>query len=90
LTSLAEPLRLGLRDVALGHLEIAARQQPDLVIPLARSLYQEAVRADLPEFAAWAVVSQAEAGDTGQLPLAQAVASQVVNPALQERAAALG
>jgi hypothetical protein len=33
---------------ALGHLEIAARQQPDLVIPLARRLYRDAVRADLP------------------------------------------
>jgi DNA-binding SARP family transcriptional activator len=76
--------------VALGHLEIAARQQPDLVIPLARRLYQEAVRADLPEFTAWALVYQAEAGDTAQLPLAQAVASRVVNPALQERATALG
>jgi hypothetical protein len=67
----------------------AARQQPDLVVPLARRLYQEALRADLPEFTAWALIYQAEAGDTDQLPLAQAVASQVVNPALQERAAAL-
>jgi len=76
--------------VALGHLEIAVRQQPDLVIPLARRLYREALRADLPEFTAWALIYQAEAGDTAQLPLARAVASQVVSPALQERAAALG
>jgi DNA-binding SARP family transcriptional activator len=75
--------------VTLGHLEIAARQQPDLVVPLARRLYQDAVRADLPEFTAWALIYQAEAGDTAQLPLARAVAGQVVNPALQERAAAL-
>jgi hypothetical protein len=75
--------------VTLGHLEIAARQQPDLVIPLARHLYQDAVRADLPEFTAWALIYQAEAGDTAQLPLARAVASQVVNPELRERAAAL-
>jgi len=75
--------------VALGHLEIAARQQPDLVIPLARHLYQDAVRADLPEFTAWALIYQAEAGDTAQVALARAVASQVVNPDLQERAAAL-
>jgi DNA-binding SARP family transcriptional activator len=73
--------------VRLGHLEIAARQQPDLVIPLARRLYQDAVRADLPEFTAWALIYQAEAGDTAQLPLARAVASHVVNPALRERAA---
>jgi DNA-binding SARP family transcriptional activator len=76
--------------VALGHLEIATHQQPDLVIPLARRLYQEALRADLPEFTAWALIYQAEAGDTAQLPLARAVASQVINPALQERAATLG
>ena len=75
--------------VALGHLEIAARQQPDLVIPLARRLYRQALRADLPEFTAWALIYQAEAGDTAQSPLARAVASQVVNPALQERATAL-
>jgi hypothetical protein len=42
--------------------------------------YQDAVRADLPEFTAWALIYQAEAGDTAQLPLARAVASQVVNP----------
>jgi DNA-binding SARP family transcriptional activator len=75
--------------VALGHLEIAARQQPDLVIPLARRLYQDALRADLPEFTAWAQIYQAEARDFAQLPLARAVAGQVVNSALQERAAAL-
>jgi len=75
--------------VTLAHLEIAARLQPDLVLPLARRLYQDAVRADLPEFTAWALIYQAEAGDTAQLPLARAVASQVVSPALQERAAAL-
>jgi hypothetical protein len=38
--------------VALGQLEIAARQQPDLVMPLARRLYQQALRTDLPEFVA--------------------------------------
>jgi hypothetical protein len=76
--------------VALGHLEIAASQQPDLVMGLARRLYEEAVRADLPEFTSWALIYQGEAGDTAQVPLAQALASQVANPAVQERAAALG
>jgi len=76
--------------VALGHLEIAARQQPDLVMPLARRLYQHALRADLPEFIAWALIYQAEAGDLAGLALAQAIAAQVTNPALQARAAALG
>jgi DNA-binding SARP family transcriptional activator len=75
--------------VKLAHLEIAARMQPDMVIPLARRLYQDAVRADLPEFTAWALIYQAEAGDTAQLPLARAVASQVISPALHERVAAL-
>jgi len=75
--------------VALGHLEIAARHQPDLVMPLARRLYQQALRADLPEFTAWALIYQAEAGDPAGLALAQALAAQVMNPALRERAAAL-
>lgn len=46
--------RSAVKSCALGHLEIAARQQPDLVIPLARRLYLDALRADLPEFIAWA------------------------------------
>jgi len=75
--------------VTLGHLQIAARQQRDLVIPLAGRLYQEALRADLPEFIAWALIYQAEAGDAAQVPLARTMASQVVNPELQARAAAL-
>jgi hypothetical protein len=75
--------------VALGHLEIVASQQPDLVMPLARRLYQEATRADLPEFIGWALIYQAEAGDPASRPLAQAIAGQVSNPALQARAAAL-
>jgi DNA-binding SARP family transcriptional activator/tetratricopeptide (TPR) repeat protein len=75
--------------VALGHLEIAARQQPQAVLPLARGLYQEAVRTDLPEFIAWALVYQAEAGDAAQVPLAKEVASGVVNPELRARASAL-
>jgi DNA-binding SARP family transcriptional activator/tetratricopeptide (TPR) repeat protein len=75
--------------VALGHLEIAAHQGPELVLPLARRLYQEALRADLPEFIAWALIYQAEAGDAAHLLLAREVASQVVNPDLQARASAL-
>jgi DNA-binding SARP family transcriptional activator len=75
--------------IALGHLEIAARQQPDLVMPLARRLYQHALRADLPEFTAWALIYQAEAGDPAGLALARAIAAQVTNPGLQARAAAL-
>ena len=75
--------------VALGQLEIAARQQPDLVMSLARRLYQQALRTDLPEFIAWALVYQAEAGDLASLPLARALAAEITNPALRTRAAAL-
>jgi DNA-binding SARP family transcriptional activator len=75
--------------VVLGHLEIAAREEPDLVVPLARRLYQHALRADLPEFIAWALIYQAEAGDLAGLALARTIAARVTNPALHERAAAL-
>lgn len=75
--------------VALGQLEIAARQQRDLVTLLARRLYQDALRMDLPEFTAWAVIYQAEGGDLANLPLARTLAASVVNAELQARAAAL-
>jgi DNA-binding SARP family transcriptional activator len=75
--------------VGLGQLEIAARYQPDLLTPLARRLYQDALRADLPEFIAWALIYQAEAGDLANLPMVRTLAAGVVNPALQARAAAL-
>jgi DNA-binding SARP family transcriptional activator len=76
--------------VGLGQLEIATRHRPDLVLPLARRLHSDALRTDLPEFAAWALVHQAEAGDRANLALVQSLASQVTNPALRARAAALG
>ena len=75
--------------VALGELELAADEQPERVAALARRLYRLAVRADLPEFIAWALVYQAEAGDRMNLRLARSLASRVANPALQARAAAL-
>jgi len=62
---------------------------PTRGVPLARRLYQHAVRADLPEFTAWALIYQAEAGDPASPALAQALAAQITNPALQARAAAL-
>ncbi len=76
--------------VAQGQLEIAARHQPELVLPLARRLHADAVRMDLPEFIAWALVYQAEAGDLPNLGLIQGLASHITNPVLQARAAALG
>ena len=75
--------------VALGHLEIAASQQRELVMPLARRLYKDGLRADLPEFVAWALIYQAEAGDLTNLSLARTLAAGIVNPALQARVAAL-
>lgn len=75
--------------VGLGQLEIAARCQPDLVPGLARRLYRDAVATDLPEFTAWALVYQAEAGEAASAPLARAVAAGVSNPVLRARAAAL-
>ena len=54
-----------------------------------RGLYQDALRTDLPEFTAWALVYQAEAGDLANLALARTLAASIVNPELQARAAAL-
>jgi hypothetical protein len=51
---------------------------------------QDAVRTDLPEFTAWALIYQAEAGEPTGLPLARAIARQVTNPALRSLAEALG
>jgi hypothetical protein len=42
-----------------------------------------------PEFTAWALIYQAEAGDLAKLPLARTLAAGIVNPALQARVAAL-
>ena len=75
--------------VALGHLEIAASQQHELVMRLARRLCQDGLPADLPEFIAWALIYQAEAGDLANLPLARTLAAGIVNPALQARVTAL-
>jgi len=66
---------------------LVARHQPELVIPMARRLYQDALQADLPEFVAWALIFQAEAGERAVVQLAQAVAREVSNPALRARAA---
>jgi DNA-binding SARP family transcriptional activator len=76
--------------VGLGQLEIVARHQPELVRPLAARLYDDATRMDLPEFVAWALVYQAEAGERPNPRLIQTLAGQIANPALRARAAALG
>lgn len=75
--------------VRLAQLEIAASRKPELVAPLADRLRSDAMRADLPEFLAWALVYQVEAGDYGSIQLAQTLAAQVANPTLRARAARL-
>ena len=66
--------------VGLGHLEVAARQQPEAVPALAGRLYQDAVRMDLPEFIAWALIYQAENDGPANMSLARSTAAQVSNP----------
>jgi hypothetical protein len=75
--------------IGLAQLELAARQNIDLVGPSAARLYQHAVRSDLPEFLAWALVYQAESGDRAKVPLARTAADGVTNPELQARIQAL-
>ncbi len=75
--------------IGLAQLELAARQDIDLVGPSAARLYEHAVRSDLPEFLAWALVYQAESGDRAKVPLARAAADGVTNPKLQARVQAL-
>jgi hypothetical protein len=67
----------------------AASQQHELVMPLAQRLYQDGLRADLPEFTAWALIYQAEAGDLTNFPLVRTLAAGIINPALQARVTAL-
>lgn len=75
--------------IGLAQLEADARADSGLVGPSAARLYEHAVRSDLPEFLAWALVYQAESGDHGQAPLARAAAGGVTNPVLQARVQAL-
>jgi hypothetical protein len=75
--------------IGLAELEIAARQRTDRVVPLAARLHDDAVRYDLPEFLAWALVHQAEYGDRSRIPLARTAAEGVTNPVLQARVRAL-
>jgi DNA-binding SARP family transcriptional activator len=75
--------------IGLAQLEAAAREDAGLAGRSAARLYEHAVRSDLPEFLAWALVYQAEAGDHAKVPLARAAASGVTNPRLQARVQAL-
>ena len=75
--------------IGLAQLETAARANIDLVAPAAARLYEHAVRGDLPEFLAWALVYQAESGDYAKAPLARSAAEVIANPVLQARVQAL-
>jgi hypothetical protein len=75
--------------IGLAQLEAATREDPGLADPAAARLYDHAVRSDLPEFLAWALVYQAESGDRGKIALATAAAEGVANPQLQARIQAL-
>src|SRR5262249_11797845 len=75
--------------IGLAQLETAARANIDLVAPAAARLYEHAVRGDLPEFLAWALVYQAESGDRAKVPLARRAAAGIANPVLQARVQAL-
>ena len=75
--------------IGLAQLETAARENADLVAPTAARLYEHAVRSDLPEFLAWALVCQAESGDQAKVALARDVAGGIASPRLQARVQAL-
>lgn len=73
--------------ISLAELQAEADRErdPARAARAAARLYSLAVRGDLPEFLAWALVYQAEAGDRGRAALARAAADGVSNPALQAR-----
>jgi hypothetical protein len=71
--------------IGLAEVEAEAGRDPVRAARAAARLYDFAVRSDLPEFLAWALVYQAEAGDRGRVALARAAAAGVSNPALQAR-----
>lgn len=75
--------------IGLAELELALESGPTAARAAAARLREDAIRADLPEFLAWALTHQAELGDLTQVPLARAAAAGVSNPTLQARVAAL-
>jgi DNA-binding SARP family transcriptional activator len=72
--------------LALAQVEIAETARPDLVGTLAAKLRDHAIRFDLPEFLAWALVYQAESGDRDAA--ASIAVESLIDPLLQTRAAA--
>ena len=60
-----------------------------MISPYLSKVLNKNKRTDLPEFIAWALIYQAEAGEVTNVPLALTLAASIVNPALRARAAAL-
>jgi hypothetical protein len=71
--------------IALAQLEIALLDAPGDVAALAARLHDDALRTDLPEFQAWALVHLAEAGAPHALGRARLAARGVDTPALLRR-----
>jgi DNA-binding SARP family transcriptional activator len=75
--------------IGLADLELSVREGNEGVGSAAARLRDSAVRADLPEFLAWALVHEAEAGVVSSVQLAAAAAENIENPALHRRLGAL-
>lgn len=75
--------------IGLAELELAISEGAEAAASAAARLHDDAVRADLPEFLAWALVHQAELGDRSRIRLARTVVRDIDNPDLQARVQAL-
>ena len=75
--------------IGLAHLDLLAGVDRRRSVAFADRLQQEALRADLPEFHAWALAHRAASGDEHALRMARAAAGPVDNPALHARLDAL-
>jgi DNA-binding SARP family transcriptional activator len=75
--------------IGAAHVELARTARPDLAAALAERLDRDAVRADLPEFRAWAAVHLAELATGGRragaVRRARAAADGLESSALQRR-----
>jgi hypothetical protein len=76
--------------IVLAQLEVAVATGAGDASTVAARLHDSAIRADLPEFLAWALVYQAELGDVSRIALARTAAVAVDNPALHGRVDTLG
>jgi hypothetical protein len=75
--------------IGLADLELAVREGSERAGSAAARPRDDTVHADLPEFLAWALVHEAEAGAASSVQLAAAAAEGLANPALHGRLRAL-